>query len=46
MHVKELWRFQVKSLAGEWLKEIPVGELGLQSKRFFVELRGAHQVSV
>lgn len=33
MYVKELWRYPVKSLAGERVKEISVGELGLEGDR-------------
>jgi hypothetical protein len=33
MYVKALWRFPVKSLAGERQKEIPVGELGFLGDR-------------
>jgi hypothetical protein len=33
MYMKELWRYPVKSLAGERVKEISVGELGLEGDR-------------
>jgi uncharacterized protein len=33
MHVKELWRFPVKSMAGEPLTQIQVGELGFADDR-------------
>ena len=33
MYIKELWRYPVKSLAGERVKEISVGELGLEGDR-------------
>ncbi len=33
MYVKELWRYPVKSLGGERVKEVSVGELGLEGDR-------------
>jgi len=33
MHIKELWRYPVKSMAGERLKEVSVNELGFDGDR-------------
>jgi len=33
MHIKELWRYAVKSVAGERLKEVSVNELGFDGDR-------------
>ncbi len=33
MYVKELWRYPVKSLAGERVKEASVGQLGFEGDR-------------
>ena len=40
MYVKELWRYPVKSLSGERLEQVPVGELGLAGDRL-VLVQGA-----
>jgi hypothetical protein len=40
MHVKELWRYPVKSMAGEMVSRATVGPLGIEGDRI-VQVRGA-----
>ena len=44
MHVQALWRYPVKSMAGERLESAEIGELGVPGDRALVVVDGAGRV--
>jgi uncharacterized protein len=44
MYVKELWRYPVKSAAGEQISEAAIGGLGIEGDRLIVVHRGGRRV--